>query len=1055
MSNGNGPRSIFNTLPTVMIRAPLWPLRDHGFPSTNGKPRREVVQDKQVHEAVLAASPTLVNALIAQADGRAPTEPSPGATEALHRYLIRMSTRPTPFAAFAGFGMENVRPAEHNAVVLKSAPSHKPLLRLDSQFLYSIVQSIERDPKARHALSFYASSALFARGGRLYHPIVDLYGQGGEAKSASVRSTRMLNHLLRTARTAVLWKDLYSTLKEWAPQTPEKVIADYLDDLWRQGILLSSLRPPLTSGDPVDWVLSQLRSTPYRGEYYQLLTTLREEAKSYNNKRLGEGGPHLAKIYELTNYAEGARQATIDICTPLRLRQVQLSNSVLSEVAHAAHVLCRTSVAEPSSQALKEYRAAFLEKYGEREVPLMELLDPEWGLGPPAGYRNPPPKKRWAAPSSRPHSTREATLLQLAGGALRSGQREVVLDESLLSQLERSDWQATAPQSLDLFAFVAAKDAESIDAGDFSVVIGPRVGASPAGRSFGRFCHVAPDRFTRWLRARAEAEEERNPDILFADLLYSHPKGHATNVAIRPAIYRHQVTVNTTPSVAHSHVIPVDDVLVTASAGGFSLRSKTHHKTVVVRSMHLLNFMEAPNVCRFLQEVSDEGISPLPPFDWGPATKLPFLPRVRCGRTVLSLARWRLPRTLWNDPRDEEWLQAFKRWRSHWGLPRYAFLTEGDNRLLLDVEDSDHLALLQSSLAKLPTDNHVLTLEEALPGPEEAWVHDEQDRPHVAEFVFTLERNGEVRVGPEGKNSRESLEAVSRRGNHPRPTVELTDRIKAVGDEWLFFKLYTPASHHDDLMALIWEALSPALAASDAWFFLRYADPDPHLRLRLRGRENWLLGEALKMFIAHLNGAVEQGILQKYSLDTYEREIERYGGYAGMIASERLFHLDSVFVLDLLSLVRDQRAEFDRLSLTVASVDYLLRSLHIDIDGRRQLYRRLRNGQQAMQRLDEGALAQEYRAARPRLWSALASTGSSNHNCFRRFSSAVEPVYQKFRVLRDNNELMQPLERILSSHVHMHCNRMGLHRRDEFAAMYYLSRLYDGFRHYIPVGVQI
>lgn len=61
-------------------------------------------------------------------------------------------------------------------------------------------------------------------------------------------------------------------------------------------------------------------------------------------------------------------------------------------------------------------------------------------------------------------------------------------------------------------------------------------------------------------------------------------------------------------------------------------------------------------------------------------------------------------------------------------------------------------------------------------------------------------------------------------------------RFHLPGEDWLFVKWYAEPSAHEALLA---EHL-PALLAEvedevDRWFFLRYQDPEPHLRLRIHG----------------------------------------------------------------------------------------------------------------------------------------------------------------------------------------------------------------------------
>ena len=97
-------------------------------------------------------------------------------------------------------------------------------------------------------------------------------------------------------------------------------------------------------------------------------------------------------------------------------------------------------------------------------------------------------------------------------------------------------------------------------------------------------------------------------------------------------------------------------------------------------------------------------------------------------------------------------------------------------------------------------------------------------------------------------------------------------------------------------------AAAAGSGAADRWFFIRYGDPDWHLRLRFHGRPERLQGEVLPTLQAAAAPLLEDGRLWRLQLDTYEREVERYGGSAGIVLAEKLFHLDSEAVLEMLGL---------------------------------------------------------------------------------------------------------------------------------------------------------
>ncbi len=122
----------------------------------------------------------------------------------------------------------------------------------------------------------------------------------------------------------------------------------------------------------------------------------------------------------------------------------------------------------------------------------------------------------------------------------------------------------------------------------------------------------------------------------------------------------------------------------------------------------------------------------------------------------------------------------------------------------------------------------------------------------------------------------------------------------APGSEWAFAKLYCPASEIDGLIRSIPLLFASLNGASiDRWFFLRYADPQPHLRIRFHTPGD---GKALLAGLAGaLTALVGRGLIPRYALDTYIPELERYGGAAAMPLAEQLFHVDSGRALEFIA----------------------------------------------------------------------------------------------------------------------------------------------------------
>src|SRR5262249_4184635 len=125
---------------------------------------------------------------------------------------------------------------------------------------------------------------------------------------------------------------------------------------------------------------------------------------------------------------------------------------------------------------------------------------------------------------------------------------------------------------------------------------------------------------------------------------------------------------------------------------------------------------------------------------------------------------------------------------------------------------------------------------------------------------------------------------------------------------------------------------------------------------------------------------LEDRRLWRLQLDTYEREVERYGGPEGVVLTERLFQLDSEAALAILALFpEDARADV-RWRLALCGTDQLLNDLGLGLGIRQALLRRLRASFAAEFRAD-GSLRQQlgerFRKERRELEALLASQGDS------------------------------------------------------------------------------
>ncbi|MDE2365434.1 MAG: lantibiotic dehydratase [Betaproteobacteria bacterium] len=960
----------------------------------------------------------------------------------LLRYQIRMSTRPTPYGIFAGVALGKF--AETTDVQIDTLTSTRRA-RPDMEWLFSLAGELEARPEVRRQLRVVMHPATFAGSGRVFLADPTPLKDAAHLPVVSVRQSRAVSAALVHAKDYVPYKLLAENLCRKLEADPEKV-DKLLTQLWQQGLLLTDLRPPLTDTHPADYVARRLLSLPDPPLEAGLLKSAIAALNQWDALDPYTAATAWPALEKTLRDIHPLATTPIQVDLSLSARQALVNAEVANEAARLADILLRMTPAPPGSGHLGAYRMAFEAKYGhDREIPLLELLDPNLGLGPPAGgYGSGINSQRMAA--------RSEVLQTIALSALAEHRVEVELDDATLKRL--STWEpepGSLPLSLDLSVFVIADSAAAVDAGRFQIALGPNLGASQAGRYLGRFADVLGQPAKDALAEIARREAEHVPDATWAELAYMPRHLRSGNVVVRSVVRDHEIDVGVGAGVGEDRVIPLGELSVGIHNGRFRLRWRRNGNVVMVRAGHMLTNFQAPQICRFLSDVMEDGLGQISMFDWGPASSYPFLPRIVSGRAILSPARWRITQAL----RDKElaasrdgFTERLVRFRKSWNMPRHVYVAIGDNRLLLDLDAPGQAEELRTELAGI-RESGAMVLHEALPAPEHAWVREAADGSnecgdghYLSELVVPLVLRPFNRKEPALQQT-----AIESEEPGPPPTpVSAANRLRPPGSDWLFAKLYCPAVLEEEFLTgpvrdFCHDVSRKGLASG--WFFVRYNDPDPHIRLRFRGDPNRLIAQLLPEVCSWGGDMIAEGVCQRVAFDTYDREIERYGGAAGMSAVEALFTADSPAAVDLLAVLR-KNADLDRLTLAVASVDDLLKSMGLDVNQRRAWYKaRVRSPHSS------GADFRERKTTLRALFGSadgFAKLGGTAEivQIFAERQRSLAPIAKRLDALESRGELNQKRDVILQSVIHMHCNRLaGADRSIEERALGLLLRVHQ------------
>jgi lantibiotic biosynthesis protein len=241
-----------------------------------------------------------------------------------------------------------------------------------------------------------------------------------------------------------------------------------------------------------------------------------------------------------------------------------------------------------------------------------------------------------------------------------------------------------------------------------------------------------------------------------------------------------------------------------------------------------------------------------------------------------------------------------------------------------------------------------------------------------------------------------------------------------------------------------------AAGAADSWFFIRYGDPHWHLRVRFHGAPERLLSEVLPALEAQVAPLLADGRLWRFQLDTYDREVERYGGPEGIGVCERLFHVDSEAVLAIVELLEGDEGAEARWRLALAGIHLLLDDLGFDAEGKRAVLNGVREG---FFREFGGAkplrlqLDQKQRAERRALEALLDPVRAEQSDLAAGIAVLRSRSQHSAPRIAELRRLNVPLAPLAPSLVHMHVNRLirSAQRAHELILYDLLGGIYDSW----------
>ena len=1005
-----------------------------------------------VQEALYAGSPDLHEKMLLWLENKSGSYQidNPEKKEKLElslvKYMIRMCTRCTPYGLFASCTVGDF--SETTEIVLADKNSLQRHGRLDMDYVCELHSHLLKQQEVCDQLLFFPNTSLYHIGdqwrfiehrfrketGRSYHLV-------------EVDHSDYLKKIVLTAKNGYTITELARTITD--DEITDEEAREFIHELIHNQVLVDELQPAVTGEEYFSVVLHKLKNIQHTEKYVEQLEKVSQEFERIKNTDSASKNLFYQNIVQhLQQLDVPLHIKTLIQVDSYRSATCSINKKIAEELLKGNSLLQLLTTDSGTKDSFADFKTAFINRYEGQWVPLHEVLDTESGIGygkfATSGMEESPlidklPFNNESLKAQQQPET-ESFKWQLYQQAISQNKTEVVIDDSVLKKYSSKEPSFTGlPDSISMMVKINARSFEELDKGNYTITLNSPSGPS-GGNLLGRFCHLHPE-IEKLTRNILEEEELHRPDALFAEIVHLS-EARIGNILMRPVLRKYEIPYLCGTTLDKEFQIPVNDLLVGIEANRVVLRSKRLNKEVIPRltTAHNYNMTTLP-VYQFLCDLQLQNIRSIG-WHWGALENQPFLPRVNYGKFIISKARWVLTKEDVKDAgkkNDEELLNYFTGIKKLKNLPDYVLLSQGDNELLLHLNNIFCLKLLLTEINK----NESVILTESLDAPGSCWIKSPDGR-HAAEFIFAFsKKKKEIATSTDKTTESENIKHIQ--------------RVFPVGSEWLYAKIYCGTKTAEKILAEVIKPLTEELLSQkfiDKYFFLRYHDTGNHIRIRFHNAHQadfwkeliYLLRERLRPYMS---------THQVYNLqfETYQREVERYG-FDTMHLSEDIFFYQSKATLNFISMLQGDEGEQYRWQVALKAIDLFLDAFNYTVEQKKDLIKVLDKsfGEEFnIKSAEQKKISERFSTHKHLVQSVMNGIAKEDEDLGKAISvfEVENKTYKKCIEETLNaptiNREVEKLNRIMPALLHMFINRLFVsnQRKTELVIYDYLFRYYE------------
>lgn len=657
--------------------------------------------------------------------------------EAIYKYWTRACSRATPFGLFACCSVGNFVDKGSCSITVSKPDSIKRKTRLDLGYLCSLIHYLESLDFVRSQLKYYPNDSIYAIGDRIR--FIEYYNEGINRIHViqEIENNDIISLLIKRAKEGLTIDELAFTIL--SDDISKEDASHYINDLIDSQILKSEIEVDVTGGDALSGVITSLMGKKGLERIVFGLSEI-EKCLSAIDKSLTHIEENYDRLYNLLSVfpVKYEKKYLLQVDSFRNTQASSLLYSDVSSVQKAIDFLTRIHSGRKGNMNINSFTQAFVNRYESQEIPLLEAIDANIGLGYPLGssqkVSNPLVDGMAIGSSNKSKNGLELTEEEVVILRKIVFRQETGIPEEII--LNEGDIILKKEISNDSLPSTIAAMCQILSCKDKKVIILKSVGGATAASLLGRFCYLDESLQKLVIEICDFEQKSIGPDMIVCEINHL-PASRIGNISSRPILRRKEIHYLAGSGIKNKDSIPASDLILVYKGGRLLLKDKTTGAILLPKLSNAHNYrLNTTPVYQFLCDYQYANTTIVYNINTDSLfTLMGYCPRIKYENVILSLRKWIIKyanvfKMRWKTFGEEEDI-VLLRYIKTINIPSRFVVKEGDNDLFFDMD----YPLSRKVFCNYLKQKDKLIIEEFLSDERGLLISDGEEK-YCAEFII-------------------------------------------------------------------------------------------------------------------------------------------------------------------------------------------------------------------------------------------------------------------------------------------------------------------------------